>query len=34
MWRHAQKIDANSDGGVDWDEFTNFLLLVDQGAQV
>ena len=27
-----QKIDANSDGTVDWDEFTNYLLLEEQGA--
>jgi hypothetical protein len=27
------KIDANSDGTVDWDEFTNFILLLNQGAQ-
>eukprot|EP00948_MAST-09A_sp_MAST-9A-sp1_P000153 g153.t1 len=26
------KIDANSDGSVTWDEFTNFTLLEDQGA--
>ena len=26
------KIDANCDGTVDWDEFTNFLLLENQGA--
>jgi len=25
------KIDANSDGSVDWDEFTNFLLSENQG---
>jgi len=25
------KIDANSDGTVDWDEFTNFLLSENQG---
>lgn len=26
------KIDANSDGSVDWDEFTNFMLLENQAA--
>ena len=26
------KIDANSDGSVDWDEFTNFMLLTNQAA--
>ena len=26
------KIDANSDGTVDWDEFTNFMLLENQAA--
>ncbi len=26
------KIDANSDGSVDWDEFTNFMLLENQGT--
>ena len=26
------KIDANADGDVTWDEFTNFMLLEDQGA--
>eukprot|EP01083_Nonionella_stella_P100616 284025_1 len=25
------KIDANSDGSVDWDEFTNYLLMENQG---
>lgn len=28
------KIDANSDGGVDWDEFTNFLLLVNEAKHL
>jgi WD40 repeat protein len=28
-----QKIDANSDGTVDWGEFTNYLLLEKQGAE-
>ena len=27
------KIDANCDGGVDWEEFLNFLLLQNQGNQ-
>ena len=27
------KIDANSDGTVDWEEFTNFLLLENQGLE-
>ena len=27
------KIDANSDGGVDWEEFTNFIIAVDKGIQ-
>lgn len=26
----SQKIDANSDGGVEWDEFMNYLLLENQ----
>ena len=26
------KIDANSDGSVDWDEFTQFMLLENQAA--
>ena len=26
------KIDANSDGGVDWDEFTNWMLKMEAGA--
>ena len=26
------KIDANSDGSVDWDEFTNYMLLETQAA--
>ena len=27
-----RRIDANSDQSVDWDEFTNYLLLEEQGA--
>ena len=27
------KIDANSDGTVDWEEFLNFLLLENQGLE-
>ena len=26
------KIDANSDGSVDWDEFTNYMFLNNKGA--
>ena len=25
------KIDANSDGSVDWNEFTNYILMENQG---
>ena len=32
LWKF-QKIDANSDGTVDWGEFTNYLLLEKQGAE-
>jgi Ca2+-binding EF-hand superfamily protein len=26
------RIDANSDGSVDWDEFSNFMLMESQGG--
>eukprot|EP00953_Heterococcus_sp_UTEX-ZZ885_P012980 7419-Heterococcus_DN1.PRE.1 len=26
------KIDANANGGVDWDEFTSFMLTLDEGT--
>jgi WD40 repeat protein len=32
LHRVFQKIDANGDGNLDWDEFTNYLLLEEQGA--